>query len=81
MPKRQVTYNSASTTNGSEMNFVVDKLTINSQASLNLIPTVNSPEVPGEDYEGSGNGEGTSDGDGSDKMRVASSDGTPYLLR
>ena len=81
LPNRKVIYNSTSSTVGTSMNFVVGQLTINSQASLNLIPTVNSPKIPGEDYEGSGDGEGTSNGDGSDKMRVASSDGTPYLLR
>lgn len=78
MPERKVIYNSNSTTIGSEMNFIVGSMTINSNASLNIESANFMPQVPGETYDlvpasdetlvaSNGSGNGIGDGVGDDE--------------
>lgn len=76
MPRRQVTYNSNATTNGSAMNFVVDRLTINSNASLNIEPAEFTPFAPKADDDSV-----STSASASGNAQVARGNGSPYLIR
>jgi len=82
LPNRDVTLNSGS--RNTSTGIVAQQIIVNSGARLNITPTNYLPPVPGQTYDQvpvEGEGVGVSNGDGSAVERVASSDGTPYLVK
>ena len=89
MPKRNFTYNSGSTTISTATNFVVNQMIINGGSKLAIESSNTAPPVPGVVYAeieadenaDAGNGIGDGEGDGTDSIRVASSEGMPFLVQ
>ena len=93
IPSRDVTLNSGSRSTSTAL--IANQIIVNSGARLTIEPKNYFPAVPGEIYEQvpvsgaegegvgteAGNGVGTEAGDGTDRRRVASSDGTPYIAQ
>ncbi len=82
LPTRDVTLNSGSRNTSTAL--IAREIIINSGARLNITPESYFPRASQDTdspQTGQGSGSGTSDGDNSDLVRVASSEGVPYIVR